>query len=95
MEGRNVADLDLDKTEANALSGIVYKSDVLALVAKVRELEQDAARYRWLRTTTYDDAMAATFDGPTRFTAWRRAGQSLDAAIDAAMAASAKGGKHA
>lgn len=49
---------------------------------------RDAARYQWLRSAKYDEAIRALFDfkGDLPLIPWRNASNQLDAAIDAAIA---------
>lgn len=55
-----------------------------ALAARVRELEGDAERYRWLRSNTPDyRGLVAVIDLKRNVDAWLY-GEYLDAAIDAA-----------
>ena len=50
------------------------------LQARIKRLEKDVARYRWLRTMIYDDTIIVN---PNRMLH----GKALDAAIDAAIEA--------
>lgn len=56
----------------------VLKDDIIALRARVAELEQDAARYRWLRDGCCDKDTAASRIAQNEY------GMHWDAAIDAA-----------
>jgi hypothetical protein len=54
--------IDLEKTEEIATSGRPFVSDwskntILALIAEVRALREDAGCYRWLRDQTKDNRM--------------------------------------
>ncbi|WP_342617169.1 hypothetical protein [Rhodoferax sp. GW822-FHT02A01] len=60
------------------------------LRTRCEALEKDAARYRWLRNDTLVDGevneeIHVACDGPKFLNAWALFGESLDAAIDAAL----------
>lgn len=99
--------IDLDKIEEwneNGLGeegyevqAIVSKGDLLDIIARLRQAEKDAARYRWLRDDavfTHDDAplvlftdhngdqMVFNFDGSSYSVL---DGDVLDTAVDEAM----------
>lgn len=74
--------------------------ELAAAGARIRELEQEAARYRWLKARVFayrgrggPASFGLHWPKPVNNPMFGSVAQHLDEAITAAMAASAKGGK--
>lgn len=90
----SISDEELESVRASAERSAtgyacLHHTSYQAIIARLRAAEADAKRYRWMRNPSTDPASVIdkrVGDSVTGFGIWEyKAGDELDAAIDAAM----------